>query len=123
MMLEQDTSVGKRQRGLKRPAAAARAPRTGAGSADASLVPLLRTAKHLKRSLLPVDPSPAFRAGLEDELIQVARRLARARLVAPTLIVEADGPNAKGWAWVGLGVGIGAALTAVLLLSRRRARH
>ncbi len=54
------------------------------------LVPLLRTAKRLKRSLTPVAPSPAFRAGLESELLQVARRLARYQCGVPTVILEEE---------------------------------
>lgn len=66
-----------------------RPPATG-GASDAhqaALMPLLRTAKRVKRSLTPVQPSLAFQASLEGELLGVARRLAMSRGNAPRTVV------------------------------------
>lgn len=89
---------------------------------NGDLMPLLRTAKRLKRSLTPVDPSPTFRAGLEDELLQVARRLARYQYGVPHLIIEEEEPNRPPWIGVGLLLGLGVVLTTALLLSRKSHR-
>jgi hypothetical protein len=92
-----------------RPAAA-----TGAtGASQAALIPLLRTAKRVKRSLTPVQPSLAFRASLEGELLQVARRLAMSRGHAPRTVVGKA--RLAGVRREQVGVILGA-LTAVSLL-------
>jgi hypothetical protein len=63
-----------------------------ASNADrAAFLPLLRTAKRVKRSLTPVQPSVAFQASLQGELVQVARRLALRRGNAPRAVVENAG--------------------------------
>jgi hypothetical protein len=46
---------------------------------QATLMPMLRTARRVKRSLVPVQPSLAFQASLEGELMGMARRLAMSR--------------------------------------------
>ncbi len=55
-------------------------------------MPLLRTAKRVKRSLTPVQPSPAFRASLEGELLGVARRMAVSRGNALRAVVSVARP-------------------------------
>ena len=57
------------------------------GDNQAPLMPLLRTAKRVKRSLTPVQPSLAFQTSLEGELLHVARRLAMSRGNAPRTVV------------------------------------
>ncbi len=65
-------------------------PAAAGGATDAhqaALMPLLRTAKRVKRSLTPVQPSLAFQTSLEGELLHVARRLAMSRGNAPRTVV------------------------------------
>jgi hypothetical protein len=67
-----------------------RPPAAGEASAAhrATLMPMLRTAKRVKRSLPPVRPSLAFQASLENELLGVARRLAMSRGNVPRTVVR-----------------------------------
>ena len=57
-------------------------------TADQDLAPLLATARRLKRTLPPVQPSPAFEEELRAELLTTAR--AQRRAPGPHLVVEPD---------------------------------
>jgi len=55
---------------------------------DEDLAPLLATARRLKRTLPPVQPSPDFEEELRAELLTTAR--ARRHAAGPRLVVEPD---------------------------------
>ncbi len=88
----------------------------------ANVAPLLRTARLVKRSLPPVRPSRAFQAGLEDELLTVARRLAVAPGARSTIVVDLWSPGRSSLAApiAGVLLGLAAVASLLLLLTRRR---
>ena len=67
--------------------------RVEAVGAPSDLRPLLGTARRVKRALPPVSPSQSFRTGLDDELQQVARRLAVRRGTAPVILLDSGAPG------------------------------
>ena len=89
---------------------------------ETDLKPLLRTARQVKRSLPQVRPSPSFQSGLDDELQQVARRLALRRGTAPVIIVEQEARPSMGvrLALVVAASGLAGGLLALLFRRRRR---
>jgi hypothetical protein len=58
-------------------------------TADEDLAPLLATARRLKRTLPPVQPSPAFEEELRADLLTTARAQRRAT-PGPRVVVEPD---------------------------------
>jgi hypothetical protein len=83
---------------------------------------LLSTARRVKRSLPPVRPSRSFQAGLEDELLTVARRLAVAPGARRSIVVDHWSPARPAPAASIAGVLLGlAGIAALLLLVLRQA--
>jgi hypothetical protein len=104
-----------------RPSAASVA--TGAGTT--ALLPLLRTAKRVKRTLTPVQPSQAFQASLGGELLRVARRLAMSRGNAPRALIDDvgfAGIRREQAAVILGGLAVASTLLALLLLMSRAGR-
>jgi hypothetical protein len=88
----------------------------------AALMPMLRTAKRVKRSLTPVRPSLAFQSSLEDELLGVARRLAMSRGNSPRTVVcdaKQAGVRTKQVAAILAGLAAVSTLVALVLLISR----
>jgi hypothetical protein len=94
------------------------------GGAGQNAIPLLHTAKRLRRSLPAVKPSAAFQAGLEDELLQVAQRLARSRGASPRILVESPTSARSPATWVTLTlITLGLFSSLLLFLIGHRARR
>jgi hypothetical protein len=96
------------------------------GRNQAPLIPLLRTAKRVKRSLTPVRPSLAFQSSLEGELLLVARRLAMGRGNAPRAVVGNTGlvgVRTEQVAAILGGLTAASILIALLLVIRRAGRR
>ena len=98
--------------------------RTKGDGVPPDLRPLLKTARQVKQALPPVQPSPSFQSGLDDELQRVARRLALRRGTAPVIIVEQSAAPVDGKG-IGLAVaafGLAGGLLGLAIWRRRRRR-